>query len=237
MLAVDVGAGDFGEKNIAGDNGFFAGGGPTTKAEDSAVVAFVNHAVADERIILAMIEDREIKHAGVFEGAAHEFVALNAFTVVGDGDDSCLFEGTDGREFFSSDAFRDGASDVDIDETFARSFLADQRDCAGRVDGRAGVGHAHDGGESAARGCVGAGGNCFFDGLAGFAEMDVGIDEARANDEAGDVPFFRVRRGFELGGGAKGGDLAIEDQKILDAVEPVGGIDHAAILEKERFRH
>src|SRR5688500_5756823 len=75
VLAMDAGAGEFSEENVARDDGFFAGGGPAAEAKDSAVVAFVDDAVTDERVVLAVIENGEVEHAGVFASAAHDFVA------------------------------------------------------------------------------------------------------------------------------------------------------------------
>ena len=211
VLAMDFGAGEFGQENVAGDNGFFADGRPAAQAESRAPVAFVHDAIGNERIILAVIENREIEHAGVFEGAAHEFVILDAFAVVGDGDDAGLFEGTDGGEFFASDALGDGAGDVNIDEAFARGFFANQRDGAGGVDRGRRIRHAQDRGESTARGGLRAGGDGFLGGLAGFAEVDVGIDQTGRDDEAGDIPRLGFVGGFEIRGGAEGVNFAIDD--------------------------
>jgi len=44
----------------------------------------MHHAIGHERIILAMIHHRQIKHFRVFQRAAHQFVVLHAMAVVGD---------------------------------------------------------------------------------------------------------------------------------------------------------
>ncbi len=44
------------EQNVARDDRFLAGRWPAGQAEQSAPVAFVHHAVADEIVVLTMIE-------------------------------------------------------------------------------------------------------------------------------------------------------------------------------------
>ena len=93
----------FGEQNIACDDRFLARRRPAGQPEQRAPVAFVHHAVADQIVVLAMIEHRHADHPRVLDRAAHEFVILNAVTVVGDRDDPGLREGTDRRQFFAGE--------------------------------------------------------------------------------------------------------------------------------------
>jgi hypothetical protein len=48
----------------------------------------MHDAVADHVVVLAMIQNCQIKHAGIFNGAAHELVILNTMTVIGYGHDT-----------------------------------------------------------------------------------------------------------------------------------------------------
>ena len=52
----------------------------------------MHHAAPDEIVILAVIEDGEADHPRIFDGPPHEFVVLDAMSVVGDGDDAGLRE-------------------------------------------------------------------------------------------------------------------------------------------------
>src|SRR5882724_4046801 len=92
VLAMNVMIAEFGEQNIAHDDRFFACGGPARQSEQCAPVAFVHDAVADQIVILAMIEYRHANHARVLDRASHHLVILNATTVVGDRHNTSLSE-------------------------------------------------------------------------------------------------------------------------------------------------
>jgi hypothetical protein len=233
VLAVDVGAGHFGEADVAGDDEVFAGGGPAAQAEHGAPVAFVHHAIGDDGIILAVVEHREVEHLCVFEGAAHELVVLDAMPVVRDGDDAGAFEGADGGEFLALEADADGPRDEDVDLGLALALFADQGDGARVIDGRGRIGHAEDGREAAAGGGGGAGGDGFLGGLAGFAEVDVEVDEAGGDDFAGGIEARAGGSGVGGGLGADASDLAFEDEQIGVGIEVVGRIDDPASGDEE----
>ena len=103
MLAMDGRAAESGEEDVAHDDHFLAGAGPAGQAEHGAPVALVHDALADEAVVLAMVEDGELEHAGVLEGAAHELVVLHAMAVVGERDDAGAGHRADGREFLAGD--------------------------------------------------------------------------------------------------------------------------------------
>jgi hypothetical protein len=80
---------------------------------------------------------------------------------------------------------------------------------------------------------LGAGEDVLLVRLAGLAEMDVDVDQARAHDEALCVDDFG---GFLLRCGEAGGDFAVGDEDIADLVPLGGGIDDAAVFDPEK-RH
>ena len=84
VLTVNVMIAKFGQQNISHYDRFFAGGRPAGQTEKSTPVAFVDHAVPDQTVILAMIEHGQSNHARVFDCAPHQFVILDAMAVVGD---------------------------------------------------------------------------------------------------------------------------------------------------------
>ena len=190
MLAMDFRAGQFREQNVSRHDHLLARRRPAAQSQRGAPITFVHHAVSHERIILAMIHHRQVEHLRVFAGAAHEFVVLDAMAVVGDGHDAGFFERTDGREFFAGDIFGDGAGDENIHDAFALRAFADERDGAGIVNRRRRVRHANDGGETAARRRRRSGGKIFLRGLAGFAQMDVQVNQAGTDDFSSGVEFF-----------------------------------------------
>ena len=67
-------------------------------------------------------------------------------------------------------------------------------------------------------------------GLAGFAEVDVDVDEAGAGDEDLGVDFFRL---LFLGGREGGDDFSVGDEEVADGVALGGGIDDAGVGNPE----
>ena len=105
VLAVNVMIAKLRQQNVAHDDGFFAGRRPARQTKQRAPIAFVHHAVADQIVILAMIEHRQAEHARIFDRAPHQFVILNAMAVVGDRDNAGLRKRADRREFFAGKIF------------------------------------------------------------------------------------------------------------------------------------
>ena len=73
-----------GEQNVTEDHRFFARAWPTGQTKQRAPVTFVHDPVTDEIVILAMIEHGQTDHARVFDGAPHQFIILNAMSVIRD---------------------------------------------------------------------------------------------------------------------------------------------------------
>ena len=73
---------EFREQDVAHDNRFFASGRPAGQAKKRAPITFMHNSVADQIIILTMVKQRHANHARVFHSAPHEFVILNAATVI-----------------------------------------------------------------------------------------------------------------------------------------------------------
>lgn len=233
VLAVDVSAGEFGELGVALDDDFFAERGPAGQAERGAHVAFVHDAFADEVDVLAMVHDGEVEHFGVFQGAPHEFVVLDATAVVGEGDDARFGHRADGGEFFAREAFGDGPGWEDVDASFGAGFVQYPPDHAGAVDGGGGIGHANDAGEAARCRCFRAAADGFLCGLPRLAEVDMDVDQAGRDDEPGAVDFLD---GIAKGNSGVIGDAAVDDQEVGDFVTVIGRVDNAAIAEEGGHR-
>ena len=93
------------EQNVAHHDRFFAGRGPAGQTKQRAPVPLVHHSVADQIVVLTMIEHRQADHARIFDRASHQFMILNAMTVIGDRHHARLRERTDRREFFARETF------------------------------------------------------------------------------------------------------------------------------------
>ena len=150
----------------------------------------MNNAVADEVVILAVIEHRKIKHARVFDRAAHQFVILNAMSVVGNGNDPGLGQRADRRQFLTGEIFGNGAGREDTDRRNFRRVIGNPGDRARAVRRRRSVRHANDRSKTARRGRARARRDCFLPAEPGLAEMHVDVDETGTNDEIGCVDLI-----------------------------------------------
>ena len=90
VLAVNVMIAKLGQQNVPHHNRFFARSRPAGQTEQRAPVAFVDHAVANQIVILAMIEHRQSDHARVLDRTPHQFVVLDAMTVISNRDNAGL---------------------------------------------------------------------------------------------------------------------------------------------------
>src|SRR6266403_104140 len=92
VLAMDVMIAKFREQNIAHHHRFFARRWPARQAEQCAPVTFMHDAIADQIVILTMIERGQVKHPRILHGTPHHLVILNTMTVVSDRDNARLRE-------------------------------------------------------------------------------------------------------------------------------------------------
>ena len=233
MLEVDVGASGLREDHVAGDDDVFGGVRPAAEPKSRGDFALVHDGTLRERGVLTVIHDREVEHRRVFARATHEFVGLDAIAVVGNGDDAHAFERADGCEGLTLHAHGDAAGGEDFDDGVTADSVVDELDGAGVVGDGGRVGHAHDGGEAAGGGGARAGADGLLVRLAGFAEVDVDIDEAGAGDEPVGVDFFRA---FFLRGGERRDEFSVDGEEVAAGVAFGGGVDDAGVLDPE-VRH
>ena len=218
---------------LRGDDEILGGVGPALEAELHGHGALVHHGADGHGVILAMVHEREVEHLGVFAGAAHELVGLDAVAVVGDGDDAGAFERADGSEGLALHAHGDATGRVNVDTGGACGGVLDELDGAGAVGHWGGVGHADHAGEAAGGGGAGAGLDSFLMRLAGLAEVNMNIHQAGGGDEAGGVDAAGL---FWVGGGRACDEDAITQEELAGGfVAFGGGIDDAGVLNmKER---
>ena len=142
---------EFRKQNIAHHDRFLARRGPAGQAQARAPIAFMHHAVADEIVVLTMVEHRQAEHPRVFDRAPHELVILNTVTVIRDRDDAGLRQRANGRQFFAGEIFRDAP----VGKTFTQRLSAARSLINAIVLGLSATGdsirHANNGRESAGR--------------------------------------------------------------------------------------
>src|SRR5437763_736467 len=134
-------------------------------------------------------------------------------------------------QLLAPEVLRHGPDRVDGDDALDPRLRQDVvGDGAVVVDGH-GVGHAGGRGEASRRRRAGARRDRLLVLVPGFAQVDVDVDEARADDLAPGV--------HELGAGRRGEaladtlDLPVGDEDVLDGVDAVRGIDHAPVPDEE----
>ena len=228
MLGVVAGVGFSDELHVSPEHHFFGEGVDSGQAEDGGVVAGVHDALAAEGLVLAVLGDDSVDHAGVFQCAEHDGGVLDAVAVVGVAYGAGLGHEAHFGELDSLAVFGEGAHDVDEGLAGLSAHAVDELDAGSFVDGGVGVGHADNGGEAAGDGGGGAACDGFFFFVAGLSEVDVEVDEAGGDDSAGGVDEAGVG-GVEA---AEGGDLLADNEEVGAGVDLVGRVDEAAVLDE-----
>ncbi len=119
---------------------------------DAARKPFVRDAVALERRILAVIDDRHAQHAGVLERPPHQQRRRHRPSVVGERHATGgLLRGELG-ELFAARAHRHGANRIDARKAGLGGLAQDQLGDAGMIVDRIRVRHARDGREASGNG-------------------------------------------------------------------------------------
>src|SRR5207253_9366766 len=145
VLAMNRMIAKFREQNVAHYYRFFAGRGPARQPEERAPVAFVHDAIADQIVVLTMIEHGQINHTRVFDRASHHLVILNAMTIIRDRYNASLREGSDRRELLPCEIFRDCAGWQNLHARDGGGPIFDPRTRARIVRDRRRINHANNG--------------------------------------------------------------------------------------------
>ena len=231
MLDVDVGAGGVGEADVAVDDDFFGAGGGAVDAELVGGGAVVEGAGAGELGDFAMGGEEHVELGGVLHGAVEEGGVDGGIAIIGEHEDSGGAHAVDACEFLALAAFGDATGSVDGDAGVFCSRGKDGGDGCTGVDGGGGIWHHDDAGDAAVDGCFGACGDIFLLLLAGFAEVDVGIEEGGEEDLVLAVDDLGVGWGADAGGDFF--DDAVDDEDV-GGEEAWGGFGgDAGVLEEE----
>ena len=123
---VDVAAGQLGERDVALDHQRLGDAGNPAQAERRRVIALVRDAVALERRVLAVIDDRHAEHAGVLERPPHQQRRRHRPAVVGERDASGGLLLAELGQLLALRAERHGADRIDAREPRFRRLLQDE---------------------------------------------------------------------------------------------------------------
>ena len=178
--------------------------------------------------VFSMLDDAEAYARGRGKDFAHDAVFEDGVAIVGDGYCAGGLEGRVVVEDFALGAASGRADGKDAHGCAALGRLHPAGDFRRVVDG-GGVGHGGHGGKSARGSSGGAGGDGFLVGLAGLAQVDVNVDEAGRDGEAGGIEDFSAVGQLELAGSSDLGNAAVLEQNVFCGVDAGGGIDEVAV--------
>ena len=140
--------GETAQRDVALHDDLLGGGRQPAQPQDRSVMTFVRDAVARERDVLAVVDDRHVEHRRVLERASHQRRVGHRTSVVGHRDTAGGPELADLGELLTRLALRDRTDRVDPREPGLGRPGQDQLGDAGGVVDRVGVRHARDGGEA-----------------------------------------------------------------------------------------
>ena len=204
---------------------------PAEHAEARGGAALVDDAVARERLDLAVgkgdaVELRDVLHAG-----AHHAGGLDTVAVVGEGAGALDDHVADLGQGLALLAARHGADGAHVAQAGGVGAVDLVADLGAGVGDGVGVGHGGNVGEAAVDRGRGAG----LDGLlvleAGVAEVYVHVHES--GNEVLVVGVDDLGAGGGLEGLGDGGDLAVLDQNVAEAVEAHLRVDDVGALKQK----
>ena len=202
-----------------------AAAGMPAKPQPHRLEPFVHHAADGQLGHLAMLHDHPVEHLGVFAapGASATAEATGAPSSV----KATAPPATSWPSSASSSPLRPLlTAPTGIDVGLPCPLRLEHDELGGRlgVDGRDGVGHAGDRGHAAGQGGARAGGDRLVFFVARLAQMDMNVDQARADDHALGVDDDL---GF-LVAPAQRQDPAPADPEVADLVDVLPGVDDPA---------
>jgi hypothetical protein len=200
-------------------------------AEPGADRALVHRAAGRQRRILLVQGEHPAAQQLVAHRAAQDPGADHGLAVVGEAQRALAAQLGHLGELLAAQPAGDRGHEAQRHAGLALGLLAQGAQLRRVVEHRIGVGHRHHGDETAGRRGAGAGVEVLLVLLAGRAQVDVRVDEARQQVAALAVDHLGARRGLERAGRAELGDLAAAHEHVggavvaLARVEDVGAAD------------
>src|SRR5579863_3657905 len=194
MRDVQAAFGEFGDLYVASDTNGFSSGGHAGKSEPGGRNSFTHDGAGSEGDVFGVFDDGKIKRTAIIHDLARELCGGDRLAIVGDSDDACFAHGGDVGDIFAFAADASGADGPHMDVAVGPGAVDDKASDGSVVVDRLRVRHAADNREATARGGEGAGLDGFGIFLAGFAKVDMHVDEAGSNDEAGSVENLNIGR-------------------------------------------
>ena len=235
VLDVQLGAGQLGDLDIAGDLQLLACRRPALEGQTGRDLALVDLAVTDQVLVLAMAHKDLAEHLAVVHAATEHACTLHAATVVGEGDGAVGNHIAHLGHSLALKTAGHGARRIDAAVADLGSAGLDELNNGAVIGNGVGVGHGAHAGEAALGSCAGAALDVLFDLVAGLAQVDVHVHQAGDEVFTGKVADLGSLGGEVL---ADLGDLVAVDQDVNDTVKLDGRVDDVGILKKQgHYRH
>ena len=235
VLDVQLGTGQLGDLDVAGDLKLLAGGRPALEGQTGRDLALIDLAVTDQILVLAMAHKDLAEHLAVVHATTEHARPLHAATVVGEGDGAV---GNHIAHLGHGLAFKTaGHSARRIDAAVADlgSARLDELDDGAVIGDGVGVGHGAHAGKAALGRRAGTALDVLFDLIAGLTQVNVHVHQAGDEVLAGKIADLGSLGGEVL---ADLGDLVTVDQDVDDTVKLDRRIDDVGILKKQgHYRH
>ena len=235
VLDVQLGTGQLGDLDVAGDLELLAGSRPTLKSQTGRDLALVDLAMADQVLVLAVAHKDLAEHLAVVHAATEHARALHAATVVGKGNGAVGDHIAHLGHGLALKTAGHGTRRIDAAVTDLGSAGLDELHDGAVIGDGIGVGHGAHAGKAALGSCAGAALDVLFDLVAGLAKVNVHIHQAGDEVLAGKVADLGSLDGEIL---ADLGDLVAVNQDVNDTVKLDGRVDDVGILKKQgHYRH
>jgi len=227
---MDMSAGEFGQGNIAGDHHRLGNVGDARQAQPGRHPALVHVAAGGQIGLLTVVDYRHAEHVRILERVPHHRGAFHRTAIVGKGDRSGPHQLGHLGDLLALALFGHRRNGKHLDELLLSAFFEKTHHLL-FVAGRFSVGHGADRRDPAGHGCRAAA----FHGLlvlaAGFAQMNVHVDQAGHDHLAAQIEQLALIIGRQIGTHA--GDAAIDDQEIQGLALAAGQVEHLAALKQD----
>ena len=235
VLDVQLGTGQLGDLDVAGDLELLAGSRPALEGQTGRDLALVDLAVADQVLVLAVAHKDLAEHLAVVHATTEHARALHAATVVGEGDGAVGDHIAHLGHGLALKTAGHGARRIDAAVTDLGSTGLDELHDGAVIGDGIGVGHGAHAGKAALGSCASTALDVLFDLVAGLAKVNVHIHQAGDEVLAGKVADLGSLDGEIL---ADLGDLVAVNQDVNDTVKLDGRVDDVGILKKQgHYRH
>jgi len=205
----------------------FGGDRDAGQAETAGDFAVVGEAAARQEGGDGLQPDAEAESGGVLHGAHQHRGVDHRFVRLREGEAAGFDQLVHLGEAFALESDGERADGVDVGAVELLGAVAEHFHQTRLVEGGVGVGRDGDGGDAAGhrRFQFGFERGAVFEPRLAQARGEV--DESGGDDESGGVE--RALGDETVGGGAEGGDFAVGDVDVLNAVGLVGGIDDPTV--------